>query len=132
MELLEGTEERWTMEEKEEEKYKKKGRNECYEEEEEEIIKEEIIEQLRKLKKEKAPGENGIEDEAWRLMPNEVGKVLFKLINKIWKEREIPDWIKGIISLLYKKGDKKETKNYRGITLVDTAYKIYASILNER
>lgn len=106
-------------------------REECYEEEEE-IIREEIIEQLRKLKKEKAPGKNGIEDEAWRLMPNEVGKVLFKLINKIWKEREIPDWIKGIISLLYKKGDKKKTKNYRGITLVDMAYKIYASILNKR
>lgn len=66
-------------------------REKCYEEEEE-IIREEIIEQLRKLKKEKAPGENGIE--AWRLMPNEVGKVLFKLINKIWKEREIPDWTK--------------------------------------
>lgn len=87
----------------------KEEREECYEEEEEEIIREEIIEQLRKLKKAKVQGENGIEDEAWRLMPNEVGKVLFKLINKIWKEREIPNWIKEIISLLYKKGDKKET-----------------------
>lgn len=62
-------------------------REECYEEEEEEIIKEEIIEQLRKLKKEKAPGENGIEDEAWRLMLNEVGKVLFKLIKSGKKEK---------------------------------------------
>lgn len=105
-------------------------REECYEEE---IIREEIIEQLRKLEKEKAPGENGIENETWKLIPKEVGKVLFKLLNKIWKERGIPeDWTKGIISPLYKKGDKKGTKNYRGITLVDTAYKIYASILNER
>lgn len=108
-------------------------REECYEEEEKEIIREEIIEQLRKLEKEKALGENGIENEAWKLIPKEVEKVLFKLLNKIWKERGIAeDWTKGIINPLYKKGDKKETKNYKGITLVDTAYKIYASILNER
>lgn len=73
-------------------------REECYEEEGE-IIREEIIEQLRKLKKEKASGENGIENKTWRLMLKEVGKVLFKLLNKIWKEGRIPeDWIKGIIS----------------------------------
>lgn len=62
-------------------------REECYEEKEEEIIREEIIEQLRKLEKEKALGENGIENEAWKLIPKEVEKVLFKLLNKIWKER---------------------------------------------
>lgn len=35
----------------------------------------------------KAPEENGIENEAWRLMLKEIGKILFKLLNKIWKER---------------------------------------------
>lgn len=81
-------------------------REECYEEEEEEII-----EQLRKLEKEKALGENGIENEAWKLIPKEVEKVLFKLLNKIWKERGIPeDWTKGIISPLYKKGDKRRRR----------------------
>lgn len=49
-------------EEKEEEKEKKE------EEEDEDISRKEIIIQLRKLKKRKAPGENGIENEAWRLM----------------------------------------------------------------
>jgi len=48
-------------------------------------------------------------------------------------EGGIPEkWTKGITSPIYKKGDKKEAKNYRGITLMDTAYKIYASILNEK
>jgi len=92
-----------------------------------------MIEQLKKLKKGKAPGENEIENEAWRLMPKEVGEVLFKLLNKIWKEGGIPEeWTKGIISPIYKKGDRKEAKNYRGITLMDMAYKIYASILNRK
>lgn len=76
-----------------------KEREECYEEnKEEEITREEMIEQLKKLKKGKAPGENGIENEAWRLMPKEVGKVLFKLLNKIWMEGGIlEEWTKEII-----------------------------------
>lgn len=64
-------------------------------------------------------------------MPKEVRKVLFKLLNQIWKEGGIPEDQRDNNSI-YKKGDKKETKNYRGITLMDTAYKIYASILNEK
>lgn len=42
------------------------------------------------------------------------------------------DWNRGIISPIFKKGEKSEVQNYRGITLMDTAYKIYASILNEK
>lgn len=66
-------------------------------------------------------------------MPKEIGEVFWKLINKIWKERGIPyAWNRGVISPIYKKGEKNEVKNYRGVTLMDTAYKIYANILNER
>lgn len=49
------------------------------------------------------------------------------------KERFLPEeWNKGIISPIYKKGGKSEVRNYRGITLMDTTYKIYAGILNEK
>lgn len=37
-----------------------------------------------------------------------------------------------MISPIYKKGEKNDVKNYRGVTLMDTAYKIYANVLNER
>ena len=33
---------------------------------------------------------------------------------------------------LYKKGDPEKTKNYRGISLLPTAYKIYTEILRRR
>ncbi len=33
---------------------------------------------------------------------------------------------------LYKKGDRTNTQNYRGICLLDTTYKVYARILNRR
>lgn len=59
--------------------------------EEEEITTEEMIEQLKKLKREETPGENEIENEAWKLMSKEIGEVLWKLMNKIWKEGGILD-----------------------------------------
>ena len=132
MELLKGTKEGKKVEEKENSRIDEE-RAKRDEEEEEEISKEELIEQLKKLKKGKAPGENGIENEAWGLMPKGIGETLLKLIKRIWKEGGIPDaWNRGIISPIFKKGEKSDVRNYRGVTLMDTAYKIYANILNER
>lgn len=41
------------------------------------------------------------------------------------------DWRKGVICPIYKRGDKGAVKSYRGVTLMVTAYKIYAGILDE-
>lgn len=97
MDLLGGSKERKIMEERREDIVEKGGEEEN-KEEEEEITKEELIEHLRrkekgkrKLEKGKTPGENEIENEAWRLMSQEIGEVLWKLINNIWKEGGIPD-----------------------------------------
>lgn len=84
MELLKGTSERVVMEEKGnkgEEKEETKSREE--EGEEEEITREELIEHIKELKKGKTPGENGIENKAWRLMPKEKGERMWELINRI-------------------------------------------------
>lgn len=141
MEMLEGMKNRVVLEEegdsrreggKKEERREEKEEEE--EEEEEEITKEEVIKQLKKLKKGKAPGENvlnGIENETWRLMLEEIGETFMRLINK--KEGEIPEeGNRGLIYPIYKRGDKENVMNYRDITLMDTVYKIYASILNKR
>lgn len=37
-----------------------------------------------------------------------------------------------MICSIYKRGDKAEVKNYRGLILLNTAYKIYASILKDK
>jgi len=92
------------------------------------MTREELVRQLRKLKRGK--GEAGIVNEAWRYIPGleakEIGEGLWKLINNIWRRGGIPDdWNKGIINPIYKRGEKSEINNYRGITLMDTAYKIY-------
>lgn len=37
-----------------------------------------------------------------------------------------------VICSIHKRDDKAEVKNYRRVTLLNTAYKIYASILNDK
>ncbi|XP_011646839.1 cilia- and flagella-associated protein 251-like [Pogonomyrmex barbatus] len=66
-----GSKDKIIMKEEEEEKETEKEEQER-EEEKNELTREEIIKQLIELKKGKAPGENEIENEAWRLMPKEI------------------------------------------------------------
>ena len=40
-------------------------------------------------------------------------------------------WIEGLIVSLFKKGDKKDAGNYRGITLLSVVGKVFCKILND-
>ena len=128
MEILEGTEHeegRKTEEHRAEEK--------IMEEREDNIEKDEVIYQLRNWKEKKAMGENGLENEIWKYASKEVEEALWKLFRKIWNGEGIPEGRKkGVICPIYKKGDKRVAKSYRGVTVMDIAHKIYSGILDER
>ncbi|XP_050471575.1 golgin subfamily A member 6-like protein 22 [Bombus huntii] len=128
METLEGTEnkeDRRTEGRREEEESK--------EEREDNIEKAEVIFQIRKLKEKESTGQDGLENEVWKYASKEVGEALWVMLGKIWNGNGIPeDWRKGVICPIYKRGDKGAVKSYRGVTIMDTAYKIYAGILDER
>ena len=58
---------------------------------------------------------------------------MYDLITKIWTTEEIPkDWKQGHIIKLPKKGDLRECKNYRGITLLSVPGKVLNRILLDR
>ena len=58
---------------------------------------------------------------------------IHKLITSIWKREKLPEeWKESIIVPIHKKGDKTDCNNYRGISLLPTAYKILSNILLSR
>lgn len=88
---------------------------------------------IRKLKNNKAPGSDGLPAELFRWGGEELLNYLKKLIERIWNEGKMPDeWNRGLICPLHKKGCKLKCENYRGITLLNTAYKIFSNVLFDR
>ena len=52
---------------------------------------------------------------------------------KIWKQEKIPcEWSEGILSPVYKKWDRKQCNDYRGISLLNITHKIFAILLCNR
>lgn len=101
-------------------------REEKPKEEIEEITIEEIRETIRRLKNKKAPGHDGITNEAWKRGGEVLEKELKEIIYEIWKGGEMPEeWKTGTVKPIFKKGKTNDVGNYRGITLIDTGYKIY-------
>lgn len=100
---------------------------------EEEITTEEVQLQIKRLKKKKAAGEDRLQNEVWINSSQNISEELTKIFNCIFRGKGFPQrWRKGIISPIHKKGEKDKVDNYRGITLLDTAYKIYAMVLEKR
>lgn len=82
------------------------------------------------MKKGKAAGFDGIQMEAWGYGGTAVIEGLVDSLMKVWKEGTIPkDWKTGVMMPVYKKGDPETEENYRGISLLCMAYKIYAEVL---
>ena len=56
-----------------------------------------------------------------------------EIIKQIWRGKGVPEKSrKALISPIYKKGNKTDVKSYRGISLLDTTYKVYAAILSDK
>ena len=99
----------------------------------EEPTLEEVRRTVLKLKNKKAPGTDNLPGELFKCGGETVIVSLHELMVQVWRAETIPDeWMLGIICPLFKKGDKLDCGNYRGITLLNTAYKIFAEILFQR
>lgn len=59
---------------------------------------------------------------------------MWKICNKICNEEKLPKnkWTEEIVVPIVKKRQNKMAENYRRVTVTQTTYKIYKSILAER
>ena len=98
----------------------------------EQPTKDEFLLALNKLKNNKAPGTDGTAEMIFH-GGDELHDKLYQLMLTIWNSEELPtEWKVAILCPIHKKGDRLNCENYRGIALLNTAYKIFANILLER
>lgn len=92
-----------------------------------------IEEAIRLIRNGKATGHDKISAEMLKCMGEVGNRKLLEVCNKAWEEGTIPeDWQIGVIVPIHKKGDTKDCSNYRGITLLSSALKIYERLLEEK
>jgi hypothetical protein len=71
--------------------------------------------------------------ELLKYTPVEIKVRFLHIINIFRNMHKIPDdWTRGVICLIFKKGNRRDFNNYRGISLLNVAYKVYAKIITRR
>uniref|UniRef100_A0A8C5BXC6 Reverse transcriptase domain-containing protein n=1 Tax=Gadus morhua TaxID=8049 RepID=A0A8C5BXC6_GADMO len=98
------------------------------------ITEEEISQQIKKLKTDKAPGDDGYTNEFYKefrelLVPLLLNAYNFALESGVWAST----WNSSVITVIYKDGkEKMDTSSYRPISLLNTDQKILTSIIANR
>ena len=97
------------------------------------ITETEILCALKKLKRGKAPGPDGLSSDFFQHATDVHVRFLLPLFNKIFSTGNYPEsWSNAVIFPLHKKGNTRRVDNYRGISLLNIISKLYSSIINER
>lgn len=93
----------------------------------------EIREAIKKLKNNKASGEDGLPAEIYKSCPDLMARWLHRILGAVWHSEKVPqDWSDSILLPFFKKGDRRVCSNYRGISLIDVASKIFSVVLLRR
>ena len=93
------------------------------------------IKSVMKEMKESAPGEDGVRIVYIRHACEEMEEVVIRMVQKMFESRanEWSDTLKGgVIVPLYKKGDREDPGNYRGVCLLAMGSRILARVIAKR
>ena len=97
------------------------------------ITQREISKCIQKLRNKKSPGLDQVLPEMIKYSQHILLPILEKIFNYILTKGKYPSqWLKGYIVPIYKKGDKTDPSNYRGITITSCMGKLFNMIMNER
>jgi hypothetical protein len=79
---------------------------------------------LKLTKNGKAPGQDNINSEPYKYATVQFKLRLLQFLNNTYKENSIPKECRNaVITPIFKKGDRREHKNYRGINILNTCNK---------
>ncbi len=96
----------------------------------EEPTVEEVSLAIQQLKNNKASGPDNIAAELLKHGGPELAKALHQVVMQIWRAEQLPaELLEGAIVAIHKKGDKLMCENYRGVCLLNNAYKVLARVL---
>ena len=86
---------------------------------------------LKLMENGKSAGEDNINSESYKYGPEVFKLTLLQFLNNIYTSSCIPsEWRNVIVIPLFLKGDRRDRKNYTGISILNTCYKIQNKILN--
>jgi len=95
------------------------------------ITLDELEKVLKLTKYGKSPGQDNINSELHNYAPVEFKLRLLQFLNNIYRENcVLNEWRNAVITPIFKKGDRRETRKCRGIGILNTCFKIYSKILN--
>ncbi|XP_023931700.1 uncharacterized protein LOC106162426 [Lingula anatina] len=93
----------------------------------------EVESAVQKMKNGKAAGNDNIKAEMVKAGGDILSQELARLFTKCLHLKEIPvAWKNANMIIMFKKGNRKDIKNYRPICFLSNLYKIYTKILTER
>ena len=76
---------------------------------------------LESIPTNKASGDDGIPVELFHILKDDTVKVLHSVCQQIWKTQQCPqDWKRSVFIPITKKGNAKESLNYRTIALISS------------
>ena len=97
------------------------------------VTREEVAKAVKRLQNGKAAGEDRIVAELLKNGGETVIEWLTELMQEVWRTRQVPqEWKNATLIPLFKKKDRKQCDNYRGISLLSVPGKVLALILLER
>jgi hypothetical protein len=88
---------------------------------------------VRDMKKEKAPGVDGVTAEMLLSCCDFMGTDLSAVIHEFWKKKKLArSMLAAIIKLILKGGDRQLLKHWRPLSLLNVPYKVIAKLLANR
>jgi hypothetical protein len=91
----------------------------------------EILQIVKAMKKEKAPGIDGITSEMLLECWSFLGKDCCAVVHAFWREKQLTrQMIAAVIKLIPKGGARQFLKNWRPLSLLNVPYKVIAKILS--